>query len=177
MEIEGGDIVLRPHRRETAGEVLEACAESAAELYRYVPWRNDTVEDVLAFFDQAEKERQCGRALHLSILAKRDGGFLGAIGLNHVDPFTPRAEVGYWMRTSRCGLGYATQALRVLVNHCDTALGLVRLTAAAAADNLASQRVLTKCGFTREGFQPKGELCHGRWHNLILFGRLTVAQS
>ena len=73
---------------------------------------------------------------------------------------------------STTGNGYATDALSTLVEFCRDKLELVRIDACVADSNVASQKVLLKCGFEREGLKRKAELCHGHWHDDVLFGKL-----
>jgi RimJ/RimL family protein N-acetyltransferase len=58
-------------------------------------------------------------------------------------------EVGYWLGREYWGQGIATQALTELLETID----IRPLYARAARDNLASIRVLTKCGFTMCGYE------------------------
>ena len=79
---------------------------------------------------------------------------------------------GYWIRTSAAGRGHATDAVAACLGFLRDAARIVRVNAYAAVTNLASQRVLVKCGFREEGLLERGELCHGVWHDLKLFGAL-----
>lgn len=56
-------------------------------------------------------------------------------------------EIGYWIGRPFWGRGIATQALRLFIDE----LGARPLYASAAKDNLASIRVLDKCGFKTTG--------------------------
>ena len=58
-----------------------------------------------------------------------------------------QSEISYWIGSEFWGKGVATQALTEFVND----IGVRPLYARTAFDNLASMRVLQKCGFTREG--------------------------
>jgi RimJ/RimL family protein N-acetyltransferase len=60
---------------------------------------------------------------------------------------TGQVEVGYWLGKSFWGRGIATAALRVLLLEVSNR----PLYARVAKDNLASLRVLRKCGFTVVG--------------------------
>ena len=82
-----------------------------------------------------------------------DGALAGGIG------YTPRtdverigAEVGYWLGRVFWGRGIATAALRLLTAHAFAAdPELRRLWAVPFARNVASARVLEKCGYRLEG--------------------------
>jgi RimJ/RimL family protein N-acetyltransferase len=58
-----------------------------------------------------------------------------------------RTEVSYWLGKAHWSRGIATQALHTFLNHVQTR----PLYARAAKDNIASIRVLQKCGFKISG--------------------------
>lgn len=105
-----------------------------------------------------------------------DGRLAGGIG---VEPYSDErggaAAFGYWLGRAYWGRGIATEAARMLA---DEALGsgrFRRLEAFVFAENLASARVLEKCGFTREGrlqgfyLDRDGKVC-----DAVLFARLSL---
>jgi len=61
------------------------------------------------------------------------------------------AEVGYWLRREARGHGAATTAVRLVAAWAFGELGIRRLNLQTAPENLASQRVAGRAGFTREG--------------------------
>ena len=81
------------------------------------------------------------------------GEAVGGIGFLH-PPEGGAAEVGYGLAESVRGCGYATEALRALLDLAGDE-GAEVVVAMTAVDNVASQRVLERCGFER------GELLHG----------------
>lgn len=72
-----------------------------------------------------------------------------------------RHEVSYWIGKEYWGRGVATRALAAFVGHVVTERPLY---ARAAKDNLASLRVLQKCGFTIRG-EDKG-FANARGHEV-----------
>jgi RimJ/RimL family protein N-acetyltransferase len=172
-----GVIELRPYTRGTAevmaGALVKAYLESQTELNRFMPWANETEAVTMAFVEKSIGAQAEGSGVNFSIHAlEEDGCFVGGIGLKSVDPFTPSGEVGYWIRTPYTGRGFATRAMALLLKCCEKEIGLKRVSARAAGSNPASQRVIEKSGFTREGFHPRAELCHGVWHDHVSFGLL-----
>lgn len=73
-----------------------------------------------------------------------DGQVAGNVG-SFFDPDLQRTEVTYWIARAHWGRGIATRALRELLR----VVGTRPMYARAAADNVASIRVLEKCGFVR----------------------------
>jgi RimJ/RimL family protein N-acetyltransferase len=63
----------------------------------------------------------------------------------------PEPEIGYWLGAPYWGNGYATEAVRALIDHAFTARGHAGLHSGARVSNPASRRVLEKCGFQWSG--------------------------
>ena len=76
------------------------------------------------------------------------GQVAGNIGA-FVAPWSGKLEVTYWIGQEFWGKGIATKALAVLLSAVKTR----PLYAHAARDNIASLRVLEKCGFTIVGYK------------------------
>ena len=170
----GKKTILELLESKIADEIFAATEQSRKELYQFAPWENKTVDDAKEFVARAVKQREEGMALDLSIHEKGTKRFVGIIGIHKFDPFTPLCEVGYWICSSVHGRGYATDALLTLLQFCRDELELVRVDACVAVENIASQRVLIKCGFKEEGFKEKAQLCHGVWHDMKLFGKILT---
>ena len=76
------------------------------------------------------------------------GSFLGRAVLR---PFGDEVELGYALHRRFWGRGYATEAGQALLDYGIRRCGLERVVAHTIADNVASQRVLVKLGFRRQG--------------------------
>ena len=104
-----------------------------------------------------------------------DGGAIaGTISLSNIvrGPLQS-AVVGYWVDQARNGRGLASAALAEAVEHAFGELGLHRVEAGTRLDNVRSQRVLERNGFTRIGVARKHLLVGGAWRDMILFERLA----
>lgn len=90
-----------------------------------------------------------GDVVHLLVCA--DGDRLGDVSLAPIDDRRGWANLGYWIHPDYQNQGYATAAVRLVVTHGFAELRLHRISATIRADNVASQRVVEKLGFTHEG--------------------------
>lgn len=77
------------------------------------------------------------------------GDVIGACGFEVRDDGVP--EIGYWLGVPYWGKGYATEAVRALIDHAFGDLDHAALQAGARVTNPASRRVLEKCGFQWTG--------------------------
>lgn len=81
-----------------------------------------------------------------------EGKLAGGIGVEPLDgEYDGTAFFGYWLGRAYWGRGIATDAARQLADYALARGNLRRLEATVFAPNVASARVLAKCGFTLEG--------------------------
>ena len=83
------------------------------------------------------------------LITLRNKKVIGGCGFDMRDGPVP--EIGYWLGTRHWGKGYATEAVRALIDHAFTDLDCDALQSAARVTNPASRRVLEKCGFQWTG--------------------------
>lgn len=81
--------------------------------------------------------------------------------------------ISYSVDEARAGRGLATAAVGELLTVAFGELGLHRVEAGTAAENLASQRVLERNGFTRVGLLRRHLLLQGEWVDHYLWERLA----
>jgi RimJ/RimL family protein N-acetyltransferase len=83
-----------------------------------------------------------------TLIDKRTGLCIGGIGFKRLPDSTGTVEIGYGICASCQGQGLMTEAVDRL---CELARaeGALAVTAETDVANIASQRVLDKCGFTR----------------------------
>ena len=83
------------------------------------------------------------------LITLRNDAVIGACGFTQVDRQPP--EIGYWLGVKHWGKGYATEAVRAVIDHAFTDLDCEAMQSAARVTNPASRRVLEKCGFQWTG--------------------------
>jgi RimJ/RimL family protein N-acetyltransferase len=83
-----------------------------------------------------------------SFVITRAGEIIGGCGHFNRDGVP---EIGYWLGVPFWGNGYATEAVRALIDHAFGSCGHQALVAGARISNPASRRVLEKCGFQWTG--------------------------
>jgi RimJ/RimL family protein N-acetyltransferase len=82
-------------------------------------------------------------------IEKPGGDFLGWFHFRPREEAVPgEAELGYRLRRSAWGKGYATEGSRALIRKGFTEFGVQRVVAEAMAVNLASRRVMEKAGLS-----------------------------
>ena len=124
------------------------------------PWE---ITDAEALYAQAHNPiigKRCGWNPHKSVLSKAhsfaiclpNNTPIGSIGLllegeSNLPIGENEAEIGYWLGEDFWGKGYITEATLRVIQYAFEQLNLTQLWASAYEENIASQRVLEKCGF------------------------------
>lgn len=154
--VETPRLVVRVPRAGDGAALHAAVAESLPELRQFLgflPWvaAEPTVES-------AEARCRTGAANFLSradlpflAFEKSSGQLLGGVGLHRTVWSTPKTEVGYWIRTSRAGGGFVTEAVAALVGYAFEQMRAARVELITDDANTASRRVAERCGFDLEG--------------------------
>ncbi|WP_136055748.1 GNAT family protein [Microbacterium sp. K24] len=84
------------------------------------------------------------------------------------------AELGWVLDPAYTGKGYATEAIRAVIDVCFGALGLRRVHAGCFADNEPSWRLMERLGMRREEFSRKTALHRsGEWLDGMNYGILA----
>ncbi len=105
--------------------------------------------------------------MHPCVLLDHAGAIIGRANLRHIDAAAGHAEVGYRIAADQLGRGLASSALRHLQELAQTQWGLKQLHAWVSTENIASTRVIEKCGFRRVAAMPP--------QNVIVNQRLSVS--
>jgi RimJ/RimL family protein N-acetyltransferase len=100
------------------------------------------------------------------------GTILGGANLRLFDPMRDTVELGYWLFVEARGRGVATRVVRALVEHAQ-ANGIMRVEAHVRLGNAASERVLERAGFEREGIKRRLLRHKGERVDAALFALVT----
>lgn len=107
---------------------------------------------ISSFFRQVESAFHGRKGVLLGVFFNDNlNELLGTIQIHNLDPQTDSVEVGFSLRSRFRGKGIATMAVSAIVKFLFERVDVNRIQATAMAENLASERVLLGCGFTKEG--------------------------
>jgi ribosomal-protein-alanine N-acetyltransferase len=147
---------FRTLRLDDASQLLQFELDNRAWFERHIAPRADdfyTRDGVLAHIGQCLAAHADG-SMHPCVIVDRHGRLAGRANLKDIDRHGRSAEVGYRIGQRQAGQGLATAALRHLIVLARSQWRLASLCAYAIDANLASVRVLERCGFTRGADVP-----------------------
>jgi RimJ/RimL family protein N-acetyltransferase len=96
---------------------------------------------------------------------------IGWISLRISDRTPAVGEVGYSLLSEARGGGYATEALRAVVDEAFSAAELDEVQACIVPENTASRSVLDRTGFREERLLRSGAVIRGRHVDVLLFAQ------
>ena len=119
-----------------------------------------TRADLAEFIPHLKGFVASGQIAPLIIADVETGEILGGGTLHHLDSKRAIIEIGYWLYPHARGHGVATKTARALAEHAFD-LGVRRVVAHVKVGNSASERVLERAGFTREGISRSMPAANG----------------
>ena len=99
---------------------------------------------------------------------------IGACGIHDWDQQHHAAELGFWLLPEYWKQGLMRECLQTLLPFCFSDLNLHRLQARIERENIASQQLLEREGFQREGILRDAELKNGAYVAIYLYARLAT---
>jgi len=152
-ELTDGRVRLRRYRDEDVQALFAAATESIDHMRPWMPWchKGYTMEESRQWVEINPVNWGKGSAYDFVIEDASTAAFVGGCGLNDIDLRNKRANLGYWVRASRIGEGFAPAATLLLARWALEELALRRVEILVAVGNSRSLRVAEKVGATREG--------------------------
>lgn len=125
---------------------------SDPEVTRYMIWpTHQSLNDTRQFIQGVFEKYQNGIYDEWVLESKSDNHLIGIGGAGPIKELEGRVfEIGYVLRRQDWGHGYATEAVHHLLGHCFQEYPVESIIAHHHHENLASGRVMQKCGMVKE---------------------------
>jgi len=112
------------------------------------------------------------------MIEKKDRTIIGYVShFNMLHPLGKLLEIGYVIAPNERGKGYCTEAVSLILDYLFLSRSAERIQASTHVDNRASQRVLEKAGFKREGVMRKALFNKGAWKDGVLYSILREERA
>jgi ribosomal-protein-alanine N-acetyltransferase len=172
--LSGVGVRLRPHRAADYAEWASLRAGSRAFLQPWEPtWPTDDLSRpayrrrLNAYAQDLER----AQAYPFLVFRQSDGTMVGGVTVSNIRRGVAQmAALGYWIGEPFVRQGLTSAAVNAVTCFCFERLGLHRVEAACIPTNEASQGVLRRCGFAREGLARSYLRINGVWRDHLLFG-------
>ena len=167
-ELTDGVVTLRPWSMDDLPALVAACNDET--LHYWLPMFPFPYRDEDGRFISHQPERNAEGSGNVGVFHAQTGALLGGCGFRGLE--AERTEFGYWVASAQRGRGIAPRALTLLVRWVVEHTGAKRLQLHADVENIASQRVAEKAGFTREGVQRSWMEIRGERRDMVSYSLL-----
>lgn len=132
----------------------------------------DTPEKAIGLIDWLAGNFQNHVGIDWGITLPDDDHLIGMCGAYGWEQDNRLIDIGYHIVPAHWGKGYATEAACAIIGWCFDNLDLHRVQADCTDGNIASERVMLKCGFKVEGIWRESCWEHGRFVDIKQMGLL-----
>ncbi|KPN94730.1 GNAT family N-acetyltransferase [Lysinibacillus sp. ZYM-1] len=147
-------LVLREITVNDAQAILD-CFSNPDVLRHYGQNPLTSLEQVRQIINNFSKNYDEKRGIKWGIELKGQEGLIGTIGFQEWSTEHKRAEISYALFPESWGKGYAREALNKVISFGFQEMKLLRIGAIVFTENDASNKLLTKIGFEKEGLLKK----------------------
>lgn len=106
------------------------------------------------------------------IIEKKDGTKIGWMPHYISSRNFGWVEIGFYLMPDERRKGYGTEATQIMVDYLFLTKDIPRIQAVTSIQNNASQRLLEKVGFKREGILRKALYVQGKWKDGCIYSIL-----
>lgn len=171
-ELETERLLLKEIVNEDARGIFNCFSND--EVTRY--YGQDTLtslEEAKEFVDYFARSYKEKRGIRWGIQIKGQDDIIGTIGFNAWSRKHKRAEIGYELHPQHWRKGYAYEAASRIIAYGFSELGLTRIGAVVFTENKASDHLLSKLGFEKEGLLRNYMYQSGHPHDTNIYSLLA----
>lgn len=176
MQLETKRLKLREFKRNDAEKLAKLLNNIDITKYLAVVPHPYTIDDAQDYIESCLKYKQKDEqpGYKFAIEHKQDSNLIGniSIGNHHKDEGV--GVLGYWVGEDYQHQGFMSEALDKVLNFGFDELVYRRIEALVYTENKASQKLLEKFKFQKEGVRRKGQKVEatGEVHDAIIYGLL-----
>lgn len=148
MEIETRRLILREYIKPDWEDVHQYAKQG--DILLYEAWGPNNEDDTKQYIQQAldEQKKNPRRVYELAVTLKNTKELIGGCRLEHIME-EHKGNIGYIIHPAYWNQGFASEATSALLMFAKNTLKLKLVDATCDVLNVASQKVLEKCGFIR----------------------------
>lgn len=174
MEFKTERLYIRPVRIEDKESMFRYRSDLGTN--KYLSLIPQSVEDVALFIEKTSPEINVpGTWFQFVIVEQSSNLLIGDIGIHFLDTDleNKQVEIGYTLDKEFRGKGYATEALKIVIDHLINSLCKHRIIASIDPANLDSIRLVERLGFRKEAHFVESLFFHGKWVDDLVYAILA----
>jgi len=170
-ELETARLRLRRFSPDDAADVFEYASDQ--ETTRHVFWRpHASLHETMEFLNRQVQLARNGEVCSWAVEHKADRKTIGTCGFAWWRPDHGKAEIAYALSRKYWNQGLTTEAVNACIAWGFEKLELNRIEARCMPENIASERVMQKCGLRCEGTLRQTMMVKGQYIDLKMYAIL-----
>ncbi|XVU22314.1 GNAT family N-acetyltransferase [Actinoplanes sp. CA-054009] len=166
-------LILRRFRPADAPVLAEYRSDPAVARYQSwdAPFPLLRAETAVANFIASDPDQPGWFQYAIERVAERD--LIGDVAV-HLHDNAKQAEIGFTLASQHQKQGYATEAVRAVLDRLFRVQGLHKVAGECDARNVGSASLMERLGFTREGLLRQQTFIKGEWTDDLIYGLLAA---
>lgn len=142
-------------------------------LSEWLPWVDLThsAEDYKKFIQFTRDEFASENSYHFGLY--EDGQFIGGFSFNKINKSDNKVEIGYWLGKAHQKKGVISRCVEHMTDYLFNEWDVHRIEIHVAELNEPSRKVPERLGFKQDGMLRDAMRLNGRYHNLLIYGKLN----
>lgn len=170
--IDLGDFILREQQDSDVESFFEYYSKNPAVhqfILCHIPVDLEDAKRELYYWRQVFYR---GDGIYFAIADSKTNQMIGTIGLSGYSATHRRIELSYDLSQNFWRKGIMSKAIRAVANEAYTRWSINRIEANVAFKNIASQKLLEKCGFHLEGILRQHRFYKEKYYDICFFSLL-----
>jgi len=174
FSLEGAHVRLDPLRPEHAPLLWEIVKDHLDDIFRWIPYRLQSLQDFEAFNRQVQDEQKCGLSIPFATFDCSSNGIVGTTRYMNMDLSNRKVEIGStwiappWQRTV-----INTEAKYLMLRHAFETWKCLRVELKTDSMNQRSRQAILRLGAKEEGTLRKHMITwNGRQRDSVYFSIL-----
>jgi len=143
---------------------------SDSEANKYQGWIPKTIEEVEVFIRNTAKQiNEPQTWFQCAIIEKTTKNLIGDLGVHFIGSENKQAEIGCTLHKDFQNKGYATEALKKMINYLFSELNKHRIIASIDPKNINSIRLVERIGFRKEAHFIESLWINGQWVDDLVY--------
>jgi ribosomal-protein-alanine N-acetyltransferase len=168
-------LALRALNTETDIEALFELRTNE-DVMRYIKKPLQTRDEIKEMIERVNNDHYNNDAISWGITERGTGELIGTIGFWRIIKPHYRAEIGYMLHPASWRKGILNEALAAVMQYGFDTMGLHSVEGHTDPRNEASQALLLKHGFKKEGYFSENYFFNGEFFDTVVLGKLRPAQ-
>ncbi|MDQ0594181.1 RimJ/RimL family protein N-acetyltransferase [Chryseobacterium ginsenosidimutans] len=146
---------------------------SDAQANKFQNWIPETLEDVESFIQRNNKEFNKPESWYQVLITdKETKAVIGDVGIHFFGSENLQVELGITLNKKYQGKGYASEALKGVIDFLFNVLKKHRIMASVDPENIDSLNLMERIGFRKEGHFVKSLFWKNNWVDDVIYALL-----